>query len=110
MNTSAGDNSKSPRKKYTHRSEKQWRALIDNFKSSGLTLEAYCKLHKIASSGFYNWRKRFQQDARAGNPSPVFVDITPELTPQPTCAKTEGATWQVELELGSRCILRIRSA
>lgn len=48
-------------RKYTRRTEAQWRELIAGYEQSGLALEKYCRHHQIASSGFYTWLKRFQE-------------------------------------------------
>ena len=108
MNTSAQPvEPKTTSRKYTRRSESQWRELIENFQGSDLSLEAYCQRHKIAASGFYTWRKRFESDAVTFRPEDTVVDITPELRGA-SSTQVNSTDWQVELELGRGCTLRIR--
>jgi len=96
-------------RKYTRRSEAQWRKLIENFEHSNLTLEAYCQHHKIASSGFYSWRKRFENEVNTQTSAESLIDITPQLSASSLSPsiKPENNAWQVELELGRGCTLRI---
>lgn len=58
----------------------QWRDLIARQRSSGLSIEDFCRHHQLASSTFFAWRRKLgEQDASA------FVELTPavELTPPP---------------------------
>lgn len=103
-------NDTQPHRKYTRRSETQWRALIDNFATSNMKLEDYCRQHKIAPSGFYTWRKRFQEDGSASTPPPKLVDITAELASPTHSSSDDNPSRLVELELGAGCILRIRTS
>ena len=97
------------KKPYTRRSPEQWQAIINNFSTSGLTLNEYCQQHSIALSGFYAWRKRLQQQNLPETATPKLIEITPEFT-APTKQTHDSNTWQVELELGGGCILRLRTA
>lgn len=97
-------------RKYTRRSEAQWRELITNFEQSDQTLETYCQYHKIAPSGFYTWRKRFENEAGGKTNAEALIDITPQLNAQSYSRPSESASWQVELELGHGCVLRIKTA
>lgn len=97
-------------RKYTRRSEAQWRGLITNVEYSDLTLEAYCQHHKIAPSGFYSWRKRFECEVRKDANVESLIDITPQLCTQASSTPLKNTSWQVELELGHGCILRIKTS
>ena len=106
MNTqTSGTDTSTSTRKYTRRSEAQWRELIRGYEHSELTLEAYCQEHHIAPSGFYTWRKRFEQESE--HHGEALVDITTEVATAATQRKPVNKSWQVELELGSGCILRI---
>jgi hypothetical protein len=106
--TNAGSQPK-PRK-YTRRSKAQWQELITNFKHSDLTLEAYCQQHRIAPSGFYSWRKRFESELTPEKLTDALIDITQPLKTQATAMDTDKKTWQIELELSTGCVLRIKTA
>lgn len=111
MNTTAPTTeTKTTSRKYTRRSEAQWRELINHFEQSDLTLEAYCQHHKIAPSGFYTWRKRFECETEQDTFSETLIDITPQLNAKAPSTQLESTSWQVELELGPGCVLRIKTA
>lgn len=112
MNTAAPDiDTKVTSRKYTRRSEAQWRQLIAHFEQSDLTLEAYCQHHKIAPSRFYTCRKRFESESGENAPAETLIDITPQFSPQASTTRSSNSTsWQVELELGHGCVLRIKTA
>ena len=101
---------KTPSRKYTRRSEAQWRDLINNFKQSELLLEAYCQHHKIAPSGFYAWRKRLECGSGNEASADTFIDITPRPGIQASPAQADNSAWQVELTLGPDCVLRIKTS
>ena len=107
--TTSPESTKSRAKKYIRRSEAQWRELVEEFDRSGLSLEAYCKHNRIAPSGFYTWRKRFKSQATAADPAEAFIDITSELNTHSSAQLSPADTWQVELEPGAGCILRIKT-
>ena len=112
MNTSKRPSeAKRTSRKYTRRSEAQWRDLINNFAHSDLTQEGYCQQHKISPSGFYAWRKRFESESpkMPNSAQEAFVDITPQLTPKSAIEGSENASWNVELELGTGYVLRIKT-
>ena len=94
-------------RKYTRRTEAQWRDLIAGYEPSGLTLEEYCRHHKIATSGFYTWRKRFQEEAPAHASEGRLIEITPHL-PAHASSTAQHASLHIELDLGLGCVLRIR--
>lgn len=102
--------SKHPRKKYTRRSEAQWRILIEDYAQSDLPLEAYCQHHQIAPSGFYSWRKRFENESTTESPTATLLDITSQLSDQEAVANDDATLLQVELTLGPNCILKIKTA
>jgi transposase-like protein len=94
-------------RKYTRRKESQWRELIAGYEQSGLTLEAYCRHHRIASSGFYTWRKRLQEEAPAQAGEGRLIEITPHLQTH-TLSTSQHSGLHIELDLGQGCVLRIR--
>lgn len=94
-------------KKRVQRTKAQWKALLEEYASSGLTQTAFCQQQRIAPSGLCKWRKYFADQSAESH----FIDITESLSkaaePLPEQARDE--RWQVELELGLGVILRIRA-
>lgn len=65
-------------KKRLFRRENDWIALIDEWRRSGKGAKDFCQEKRIASSGFYSWRKRLYPDlatkpAKPSTPSKLFV-------------------------------------
>ena len=91
----------------TQRTRSQWKSLVDEFNTSGLTRTAFCKNKHIATSCLYRWQKVF-----AGPPAAAeFIDITePVARTAPTLAvPDDDGQWQVELKLGAGMVLRLRT-
>jgi len=100
--------STSRRRARVMRTQEQWKALLEEFNTSGLTRAAFCKKHRIATSSLYRWQKLF--DGHAGNAD--FIDVTEPLSNAPTSypVPVRNNDWQVELELGAGIILRLRTS
>jgi hypothetical protein len=94
-------------KSRTQRTRGQWKSLVDEFNASGLTKTAFCKKNHIANSCLYRWQKVFTGQPAAAE----FIDITePVARTSRTLAVPESdGLWQVELELGSGMVLRVRT-
>jgi hypothetical protein len=90
------------------RSQNQWKALLEEFTTSGLSKSTFCKQHRIATSSLYRWQRIFAE--RAGEVTD-FIDVTQPLsgTPLPPSASARDNDWQVELELGPGVVLRLRT-
>lgn len=95
------------RKTKVMRSKAQWRSLLDECATSGLTKTAFCKKHRISTSSLCKWQKFF--NGPTGDAE--FVDITEPLAKaeSPFPVSESGNHWQVELELGAGVILRVRA-
>lgn len=94
-----------------NRSESQWRKLLEQFNTSGLTQAQFCKKHHISSGSFHKWKKRLFASDQSGLSSP-FIEVAPlEMNAitasEPMHPETKQA-WDVELELTKGCILRVR--
>jgi hypothetical protein len=88
------------------RTRAQWEALVEQFKTSGVTKTAFCKQHGIAMSCFYRWQKIVAKDSA----STGFIDITEPVTRATIpSAQDTSRHWQVELELGTGVTLRVRT-
>lgn len=105
------DTNNIPQQKSTikkHRSHSEWRGLVAEQEKSNLSVAAFCQQHQLTESGFYAWRKKFALSEQAFS-SDAMIELTdpPSVTDQK--GKLSNSHWQVELELGSGCILRIHS-
>jgi len=95
------------RKAKVIRTKAQWKALLDELNGSGLTKSAFCKSHQISTSSLHKWQKHFSAQSTAAE----FVDITGPLSrvAPPLPIPKDDNHWQVELELGSGMVLRVRA-
>lgn len=87
------------------RRREEWRALLSDYDSSDLSQKAFCELHQLSMSSFYQWKKKLTVEL----PSDNFIDITPqpdENFGEPSAQSS--SAYQVELELGNGIILRVR--
>ena len=93
--------------KRVKRSRSQWKALLKEFNTSGLSKTAFCKKHRIATSSLYRWQQILSQ----GTVDTDFIDITEPLsiTPAPPPVHECDNNWQVELALGAGIVLRLRT-
>jgi hypothetical protein len=87
------------------RTQEQWKALLEEFNTSGLTRAAFCKKHRIATSSLYRWQQLFEHASDTD-----FIDVTEPLANAPGLhpAPVRDNDWQVELELGGGLVLRLR--
>jgi len=94
--------------KRTYRKHEEWRQLINKFEAGDLSTTEFCAKHGIASSGLYNWRKKFQQEHAAAQES-AFIEL-PQIAMDEPLPHNSSDRWDVELELGNDVILRLRKA
>lgn len=101
MNTQ--DNGRKPRQ---HRTPEQWKTILEQWQSSGLSAPAFCKANKLTYSNFCQWRKRLKEDSSVYSESdchfdqshhnaPGFIDITTLSQGSRT-----SAPWHIVLRLG----------
>ena len=84
------------------RNAEQWRELLDLFNRSGQTQERFCAEHHLGLSTFGRWRKRLCRQSPMISSDALFVELAQdEPASQP---------WDVELQLGTGMILRLRRA
>jgi len=60
--------------------EQQWRRRINQWRSSGMSVRAFCARHRLASASFYNWRRVLERRAAekgAFVPVQVVADAPP---------------------------------
>jgi len=99
------------KRKYNARTESEWRSLIDAYKTSPLAQKVFFAKHDIAPSAFHRWRHRFAKE-QPPEKQDRFIEIPfpPAADPSSVHSGTPPDQWSVELELGEKCILRIRVA
>lgn len=90
-----------------YRSENEWRDIISTFEQSGQTRAGFCAEHGLGLSTFTRWRNRLRgtgSSAPARNEEAMFIELPTSVPEAPAPA------WDVELELGSGVVLRLRQA
>jgi hypothetical protein len=45
------------------RKERQWQRWIDEWRTSGLSIRAFCARHGLTTANFYNWRRILERRA-----------------------------------------------
>ena len=91
------------RSRGARRSTEQWRCLIEEQQSSGLTQRVFCSRRQLAVSTFALWKGRLSARDLTDPSAAAFVELTP---PPAALATPEG--WEVELSLGEGVRLRVR--
>ena len=86
-----------------HRSESEWRKIIQQHATSGLSVSAFCKQNQIGDNSFYLWRKRLAVPP-VELPAIKLVDITGIVTPE------SSPCWRIELDLGDGIRLNLTQA
>jgi hypothetical protein len=92
----------STRKQRDPLKERYWRRMLRDWRRSGLTIRAFCRLHDLSEPSFYSWR-RMLADREAQAPTFVPVQLfDDDPATQPGAAAAGG----LELFVGGR-LLRI---
>lgn len=84
-------------RKRTRRSDAEWRAIMARYEASGLSGEGFCEAEGIGKSAFWRWRRRLADGDAGGGGKAMFVELA-----------GPASSWDVELELGSGVVLRLR--
>lgn len=94
--------------KKTRRSANEWRSIITDYKTSGLTQRDFCQQRDIAYSSFTNWLSKLEKLATdlpvENNASALFIDLLADKPVQPLSAKE----WDVELAFANGTVLRLK--
>jgi putative transposase len=88
----------------------EWQTLLSEYKSGDLSQKAFCKLHQLSMSSFYQWKKKLTNDLPADD---NFIDISQKPVNNSSHSSPLSdlsSSYQVELELGNGIFLRVRSA
>jgi hypothetical protein len=92
------------RKQHDSGKEQLWRRMLRQWRSSGLTVRAFCRMHSLSEPSFYSWRRVLaQRDA----PAPAFVPV--HVVAEGVAADS-APTGGLELVLGRGRVLRIGPA
>jgi hypothetical protein len=93
----------STRKQRSADKERFWRRTLRQWRQSGLSVRAFCRLHDLPEPHFYFWRRALDERDR-DTPAFVPVQVVPEPGPvQPSDVPASG----LELLLAGGRVLRI---
>ena len=76
------------------RSAEQWREIVSQFETSGLSQTEFCKQQNLRLSSFSNWYPKFK------SPKPDFISLSPP--------SRDSSERSVELTLGNWLSLVVR--
>jgi hypothetical protein len=82
-------------------SAEQWQALIDQWRTSGLSAEAFCQYKGVSYSRFCVWRKRLVKVVATPEAETNFIDLAALTAAAPT------SVWNIVLSLGNGVELRL---
>jgi transposase len=83
--------------------ERFWRRMLRQWRSSGLSVRAFCQQHELAEPTFYAWRRTIaQRDAVSDAPVFLPVQVASEAKTTPTTLADTTATLEVVLHSGRR--------
>lgn len=84
------------------RSEEEWQRILERYRSSGLSMSAFCRREKISKGSFSRWRRRIEAERSV---VPTFVELTTPSAPE-IPASLSG---ELELRLPGDIVLRWRA-
>lgn len=70
-------------RKNTFRSPSQIKHHLEEQRNSGVSISKYCRLHRIKSSTFWNWRKKYTEEA--GIKVAQFAQVIPVVMVRSSC-------------------------
>jgi hypothetical protein len=85
-----------------------WRQVLAEQRASGLTVKAYCQLHKISVPSFYQWRRKLQSgDDTTVAGSFVPVKVVANSSPRARPEASQADVWPVRpVTFGQECQAR----
>ncbi len=95
------------RRQKIRRSASEWRSIISDYKSSGLTQHTFCQQHGIAYSSFTTWLTKLnisKPALPAENTAPLFVEVTADKP----LLNSSVSEWDVELAFANGTVLRLK--
>lgn len=97
-----------------HRPEKvrAWRALVDAWKRSGQTVNAFCRARQITRSNFDRWRRNLAAESNGFSPaaSPTFVPVRVVAEPMAEVVLRSGVVVRVPLGAAADAVTRLVTA
>jgi hypothetical protein len=97
-----------------HRPEKvrAWRALVDAWKRSGQTVNAFCRARRLTRSNFDRWRRILAADSVVScpTPSPAFVPVRVVAEPMAEVVLRSGVVVRLPLGAASDAVTRLVAA
>ena len=81
--------------------EQYWRKVLARWQSSGLSVRAYCELHRISLPSFYWWRREV---SRRDGARPRFLPVRVVAD----AVATNGDSGAIEVVLANERCLRVR--
>ena len=95
-------------RKKIRRSASEWRSIITDYKTSGLTQRDFCQQRDVAYSSFTNWLiklKKLGADLLVeSNQSALFIDVSANKP----LLQAEVNEWDVELVFANGTVLRLK--
>lgn len=89
------------------RTEAEWRAIVERFEKSGLSVSAFCRRAKLPRNSFLKWRRHL---ADSPSPTPAFVEwIAPTGAAKPEVEEAPARSAELELSLPGGVVLRWRA-
>jgi transposase-like protein len=92
------------------RSRAQWQSLINQAEQSALSIAEFCRIEAISLSSFYQWRKRLAAERGSAEASTarLSTDAFIDLGALSDGAHDASGPWDLELQLGTNVMLRLR--
>ncbi len=98
----------------THRPQKvrAWRALVDAWKRSGQTVNAFCRARQLTRSNFDRWRRILAAESITSSPtpSPAFVPVRVVAEPIAEVVLRSGVVLRVPLGAAAEAVTRLVTA
>jgi hypothetical protein len=86
--------------------ERLWRRHLQQQRSSGLTVRAFCSLHQLKETSFFFWKKEIAKrdcEAAPAAPTPAFVSVSIVESPAPR------RETPIDIRLAAGPCVRVRS-
>ena len=89
-----------------------WRALVDAWKRSGQSINAFCLVRKLTRSNFDRWRRILAAEPVASppKPSPSFVPLRVVAEPMAEVVLLSGIVVRVPLGAAHEAVTRLVAA
>ena len=97
-----------------HRPEKvrAWRAVLEAWKRSGQTVNAFCRARRLTRSNFDRWRRILAAESIKSSPSPppAFVPVRVVAEPMAEVVLRSGVVVRVPLGAAADAVTRLVTA